>query len=258
MSIRPYRDIHRRKSRQIMVGNVPVGGDAPITVQTMTNTLTSDAAATIDQIRRSRRPAPISCASPAPTRNRPPRCRRSCAAVERADRRRHPFPLQARASRRPRPAPPACASTRAISASPQRVREVVQAAKDHGCSMRIGVNAGILETRSAREIRRALPRGDGRERARPRAHPRGPRFPRVQDQREGVGRVPRRRRLSAAGRGLRLPAAPRHHRGRRPAQRHGQVVDRHRHRCSGPASATRSASRSRPIRTRRSRSASRS
>ena len=40
----------RRESRQIMVGNVPVGGDAPITVQTMTNTPTSDAAATIDQM----------------------------------------------------------------------------------------------------------------------------------------------------------------------------------------------------------------
>ena len=51
MSVRPYRDIHRRKSRQIMVGNVPVGGDAPITVQTMTNTLTSDPKATIAQIR---------------------------------------------------------------------------------------------------------------------------------------------------------------------------------------------------------------
>ena len=43
MSIRAYRDIHRRKSRQIMVGKVPVGGDAPITVQTMTNTITGDA-----------------------------------------------------------------------------------------------------------------------------------------------------------------------------------------------------------------------
>src|SRR3546814_21057346 len=51
-SIRPWRDVIRRKSRQIMVGNVPVGGDAPITVQTMTNTHTEDAAATIDQIRR--------------------------------------------------------------------------------------------------------------------------------------------------------------------------------------------------------------
>src|SRR3546814_1654040 len=52
MSLRPWRDIERRKSRQIMIGNVPVGGDAPVTVQTMTNTLTSDARATIDQIRR--------------------------------------------------------------------------------------------------------------------------------------------------------------------------------------------------------------
>ena len=50
-SVRPWRGIMRRKSRQIMVGSVPVGGDAPITVQSMTNTLTSDAAATIAQIR---------------------------------------------------------------------------------------------------------------------------------------------------------------------------------------------------------------
>ena len=48
--IRPWRNIYRRKSRQIMVGSVPVGGDAPITVQTMTNTLTTDVAATIAQI----------------------------------------------------------------------------------------------------------------------------------------------------------------------------------------------------------------
>ncbi|MCU0890855.1 MAG: flavodoxin-dependent (E)-4-hydroxy-3-methylbut-2-enyl-diphosphate synthase [Sandarakinorhabdus sp.] len=51
MSVRPWRDITRRKSRQIMVGKVPVGGDAPIAVQTMTNTPTEDAVATIDQIR---------------------------------------------------------------------------------------------------------------------------------------------------------------------------------------------------------------
>ena len=52
MSVRPYRDIHRRKSRRVMVGSVPVGDGAPISVQTMTNTPTSDANATIDQIRR--------------------------------------------------------------------------------------------------------------------------------------------------------------------------------------------------------------
>jgi (E)-4-hydroxy-3-methylbut-2-enyl-diphosphate synthase len=50
--IRPWRTIVRRKSRQIMVGKVAVGGDAPISVQTMTNTPTPDAGATIDQIRR--------------------------------------------------------------------------------------------------------------------------------------------------------------------------------------------------------------
>jgi (E)-4-hydroxy-3-methylbut-2-enyl-diphosphate synthase len=52
MSLRPWRDIERRPSRQIMVGSVAVGGGAPVTVQTMTNTPTSDAKATIDQIRR--------------------------------------------------------------------------------------------------------------------------------------------------------------------------------------------------------------
>ena len=70
--VRPWRMIERRKSRKIRVGSVEVGGDAPITVQTMTNTITGDARATIDQIRGSRRPAPTSCASPARTRT-PPR-----------------------------------------------------------------------------------------------------------------------------------------------------------------------------------------
>ena len=51
-AIRPWRTIERRISRQIMVGRVPVGGDAPITVQTMTNTPTEYVGATIDQIRR--------------------------------------------------------------------------------------------------------------------------------------------------------------------------------------------------------------
>ena len=50
MSIRPWRDIERRKSRQIMVGNVPVGGDAPITVQSMTITKTADVEGTLQQI----------------------------------------------------------------------------------------------------------------------------------------------------------------------------------------------------------------
>ena len=52
MNYRSYQQITRRKSRQIHVGRVPVGGDAPIPVQTMTNTLTTDVEGTIAQIRR--------------------------------------------------------------------------------------------------------------------------------------------------------------------------------------------------------------
>ncbi|HXA40597.1 MAG TPA: flavodoxin-dependent (E)-4-hydroxy-3-methylbut-2-enyl-diphosphate synthase, partial [Phenylobacterium sp.] len=51
-TVRPWRAIQRRKSRKIRVGDVEVGGDAPITVQSMTNTLTADAQATIAQIRQ--------------------------------------------------------------------------------------------------------------------------------------------------------------------------------------------------------------
>src|ERR1700740_1191412 len=49
---RPWRNIARRKCRQIKVGNVLIGGDAPIAVQSMTNALTSDAKATIEQVRQ--------------------------------------------------------------------------------------------------------------------------------------------------------------------------------------------------------------
>ena len=52
MNPRPWRDVERRVSRKIRVGDVEVGGDAPISVQTMTNTLTTDAKATIEQIQR--------------------------------------------------------------------------------------------------------------------------------------------------------------------------------------------------------------
>src|SRR3984885_8587896 len=51
MSVRAYRDIQRRKSKKIRVGNVEVGGDAPITVQSMTNTVTADVRGTIAQVR---------------------------------------------------------------------------------------------------------------------------------------------------------------------------------------------------------------
>ena len=50
MSLRPFRDINRKKTKVINVGDVKIGGDNPISVQSMTNTLTTDVKATINQI----------------------------------------------------------------------------------------------------------------------------------------------------------------------------------------------------------------
>ena len=143
-SIRPWRDIARRKSRQIMVGNVPVGGDAPISVQTMTNTLTSDPKATIDQIRRCEE-AGVDI------------IRVSCPDVESTA----ALKQIVRASRVPIVADIHFHYKRALEAadagaaclrinpgnigSADRVKEVVNAAKANGCSIRIGVNGGSLE-----------------------------------------------------------------------------------------------------------------
>ena len=72
-AVRPWRNIYRRESRQIMVGPVPVGGDAPISVQTMTNTITTDVKATIAQVLPVPRQGPISSEFRRPTRARPAR-----------------------------------------------------------------------------------------------------------------------------------------------------------------------------------------
>jgi (E)-4-hydroxy-3-methylbut-2-enyl-diphosphate synthase len=144
MSVRPYRDIQRRKSRQVRVGNVLVGGDAPISVQTMTNTLTSDAAATIAQIEAAAAAGAdivrVSCPD-----------EESTAAMKEIVR-ASPVPLVADIHfhyKRAIEAAEAGVACLRINpgniGSAARVKEVVKAAKDHGCSMRIGVNAGSLE-----------------------------------------------------------------------------------------------------------------
>ncbi|HEY9091011.1 flavodoxin-dependent (E)-4-hydroxy-3-methylbut-2-enyl-diphosphate synthase [Parasphingorhabdus sp.] len=143
-SLRPWRDIDRRKSRQIMVGDVPVGGDAPITVQTMTNTLTSDAKATIDQIRRCEEAGVdiirVSCPDV-----------ESTAALKQIVRASN-VPIVADIHfhyKRGIEAAEAGAACLRINpgniGSAQRVKEVVDAAKANGCAIRIGVNAGSLE-----------------------------------------------------------------------------------------------------------------
>lgn len=144
MSIRPYRDIQRRTSRKIFVGPVPVGGDAPITVQTMTNTLTSDVQATVEQIRRCEEVGVdivrVSCPDEDSTRALKDIVRQVKVPII-ADIHFH--------YKRAIEAAEAGAACLRINpgniGNADRVREVVQAAKDHGCSMRIGVNAGSLE-----------------------------------------------------------------------------------------------------------------
>jgi len=144
MSVRPYRDIVRRKSRKIRVGNVEVGGDAPISVQSMTNTLTSDPRATIAQIRRLEDAGAdivrVSCPDEDSTK--------ALKAIVNASK----IPIVADIHfhyKRAIEAAEAGAACLRINpgniGSEARVREVVKAAKDHGVSMRIGVNAGSLE-----------------------------------------------------------------------------------------------------------------
>ena len=127
-----------------MVGKVPVGGDAPITVQTMTNTLTSDAKATIEQVRRAAEAGAdivrVSCPDEESTAAMP--------AIVKAS----PVPIVADIHfhyKRAIEAAKAGAACLRINpgniGSAARVKEVVQAAKDYGCAMRIGVNAGSLE-----------------------------------------------------------------------------------------------------------------
>ncbi len=142
--VRPWRTIQRRPCRKIRVGSVEVGGDAPITVQSMTNTLTADADATIAQIRALEEAgADI--------------VRVSCPDQESTE----AFSKIAKESKVPLVADIHFHYKRAIEAAKAgaaclrinpgniggaaRVKEVIQAARDHGCSMRIGVNAGSLE-----------------------------------------------------------------------------------------------------------------
>ncbi|NNE84560.1 MAG: flavodoxin-dependent (E)-4-hydroxy-3-methylbut-2-enyl-diphosphate synthase [Alphaproteobacteria bacterium] len=144
MSVRPYRDIDRRNSRQIFVGDVPVGGDAPITVQSMTNTLTSDVAATVAQIRE------LEVAGADIVRV-------SCPDEDSTAALKHILPevtvpivadihFHYRRAIEAAEAGVACLRLNPGNiGSRERVREVVKAARDNNCSMRIGVNAGSLE-----------------------------------------------------------------------------------------------------------------
>lgn len=143
-ALRPWRQITRRLSRKVWVGRVPVGGDAPITVQSMTNTDTRDVAATIAQVRALEAVgADI--------------VRISCPDEESSAALKHIIPevgvpivadIHFHYRRGIEAAENGAACLRInpgnIGSLP-RVRDVIKAAKDHNCSIRVGVNGGSLE-----------------------------------------------------------------------------------------------------------------
>src|SRR5438874_5948436 len=144
MSVRPYRDIHRRACRQIHVGKVPVGGDAPITVQSMTNPLTSDVKATVEQVQALERAGADIVRVSCPDQESALALKQIVREVE--------VPIVADIHFHYKRAIEAAESGAACLrinpgniGSAERVREVIKAARDHGVSMRIGVNAGSLE-----------------------------------------------------------------------------------------------------------------
>ncbi|QQA44732.1 flavodoxin-dependent (E)-4-hydroxy-3-methylbut-2-enyl-diphosphate synthase [Pelagovum pacificum] len=142
--VRPWRNIYRRESRKIMVGNVAVGGDAPISVQTMTNTLTTDVKATVEQVQAAAEAGADIVRVSVPDEA-------SSKALKEIVK-ESPVPIVADIHfHYKRGIESAEAGAACLRINPgnigdeKRVREVIAAARDHGCSMRIGVNAGSLE-----------------------------------------------------------------------------------------------------------------
>lgn len=155
-AVRPWRTIRRRTTRRVSVGTVAVGDGEPISVQTMTNTPTADATATIDQIRRCAAAGAdivrVSCPDTDSTA--------ALGAIVAAS----PVPIVADIHFHYKRAIEAAAQGAACLrinpgniGSRARLQEVVKAAQDHGCSMRIGVNAGSLERHLLEKYREPCP-----------------------------------------------------------------------------------------------------
>ena len=144
MNVRPHRKINRRKTKEIKVGNVSVGGKSFISVQSMTNTLTTDIKATIMQIRELKEAGADIVRVSCPDENSTKSLKEIVKEVN--------VPLVADIHfhyKRAIEAAEMGASCLRINpgniGSKDRILEVVKAAKDNGCSIRIGVNAGSLD-----------------------------------------------------------------------------------------------------------------
>jgi len=144
MSIRPFRDIKRRKTKKIKVGKVEIGGDAPISVQSMTNTLTTDVNATIKQIKELTEAGVDIVRVSCPDQDSSLALKKIFKHVD--------VPIVADIHFNYKLAITAANSgANCLRINPgnigsiERMHEILKAAKDNNCSIRIGVNAGSLE-----------------------------------------------------------------------------------------------------------------
>nr|AAR37561.1 1-hydroxy-2-methyl-2-(E)-butenyl 4-diphosphate synthase [uncultured marine bacterium 313] len=156
MSIRPFRDIKRRKTRKIKVGNVEIGGDAPISVQSMTNTLTTDVDATIKQINELTEAGADIVRVSCPDKDSSLSLKKILKHVN--------APIVADIHfHYKRAIEAAISGAQCLRINPgnigskERVREVLKAAKDNDCSIRIGVNAGSLEKKLLEKYKEPCP-----------------------------------------------------------------------------------------------------
>ena len=144
MSLRPYRDILKRKSKEISVGKVKIGGSNPISVQSMTNTLTTNTKATIQQIEALVNEGAdlvrISCPDEDSTKALKEVCKFSEVPIIADIHFHYKRALEA-----------ADNGAKCLRINPgniggkEKLKEIIKSAKYNGCSVRIGVNAGSLE-----------------------------------------------------------------------------------------------------------------
>jgi len=144
MSIRPFRDIKRRKTKKIKVGKVEIGGDAPISVQSMTNTLTTNVKETVKQINELSEAGVDIVRVSCPDQDSTLALKKIINQVS--------VPVVADIHFHYKRAIEAAVSgAHCLRINPgnigskKRVQEILKAAKDHDCSIRIGINAGSLE-----------------------------------------------------------------------------------------------------------------
>jgi len=156
MSIRPFRDIKRRKTKKIKVGNVEVGGDAPISVQSMTNTLTTDVKGTIKQIHELSEAGADIVRVSCPDKDSSLSLKKILKHIN--------VPIVADIHfHYKRAVEAAISGAQCLRINPgnigskERVREILRAAKDNDCSIRVGVNAGSLEKKLLEKYKEPCP-----------------------------------------------------------------------------------------------------